>query len=933
LVEFRILGPVEVVDATGPLAVGTPQARALLAVLILHVGRVVSIDELADELWSAERGATDVRPTIHTYVSRLRRVLRDAPETTAETPKRNSGRLVTQRPGYLLRVESGELDLHRFDALVAKARTAQAAGELTESAEFFRQAHALWRGEPFADVPHTPSIAAEADRLSEYRLGTREEQFDTEIQLGRHAELVAELTTLVGRYPLRERLRFLLMLALYRSGRQADSLRLFADTRAMLVDELGVEPGPDLRELHERILRADPELAPSVLVSPLRARRPASTPVDDRLDRAAEALSTAISRQWTVEAQHRSLHRPEPVHVRWSATGRPVAPSPAGDEPGRPDLHGDLTDVVEKFRLLPVRQLVVLGEPGAGKTVLAVLLTLGLLRDLRPDEQIPVLLSLSTWDPHREHLDTWFARRLVEEYPGLANTGSYGRDTATRLVLAGRVIPVLDGLDEMPTSLRAAAIDALDRAVAGGRPLVVTCRSTEYEHAVRDGGVLAAASVVEIEPVAVEDVIAFLIARRRLDDTRWHPLVDRLRSQPHGELARALSTPLMVDLARTAYADSGTEPAELLDLEQFPDQRRLEEHLLDAFLPAVYAHRPPPPLISEIQPRPAREYRPEQAQKWLATLARQLDRQGTRDFAWWQLVWMLPWPTRGLVLAVPPALLFGVTGAIAANARVGLVYGISFGLVGFLAHTLARRPAPARVEVRFHGTARPFLVRFAIGLAIGVGLGLGWALDDGLIALLVVTFGICLGVQVWLTTPADAARVSSPSVVLRQDRTATLVFTLCFVVALGLFYGTAFAFTKQTRFLPILGGSFDLAIALAAGLSSALLGRFLFGRPGIALFGPAGTLVGGMVFERASTLAFGFAVGAIFGVAVGLMVGLSRAWGTFVFTRTWLALRGRSPSGLLRFLDDAHRRGVLRQAGAVYQFRHARLQDRLAARE
>jgi hypothetical protein len=125
--------------------------------------------------------------------------------------------------------------------------------------------------------------------------------------------------------------------------------------------------------------------------------------------------------------------------------------------------------------------LVVLGEPGAGKTVLAMLFTLGLLADPEPNEPIPVLLPLSSWNPQREHLHTWLANKLLDDYPGLANTASYGPRAATRLIVGGRVLPVLDGLDETPPELHAAAINALDRAIAGGRPLMVTCRSTEYE--------------------------------------------------------------------------------------------------------------------------------------------------------------------------------------------------------------------------------------------------------------------------------------------------------------------------------------------------------------------------------------------------------------------------------------------------------------------
>src|SRR5262249_29855498 len=151
-----------------------------------------------------------------------------------------------------------------------------------------------------------------------------------------------------------------------------------------------------------------------------------------------------------------------------------------------------------------------------------------------------------------------------------------------------------------------------------------------------------------------------------------------------------------------------------------------------------------------------------------------------------------------------------------------------------------------------------------------------------------------------------------------------------FMVSLGLFDGMAFAFTRQTRFVTILDGHFDLVLALAGGLASGLLGRFLLANPGTVAYGLAGAVVGGQVFPRATSYEQAIPVGIVFGLAVGLGVCLARAWGGFAMTRLWLALRGQLPLHLMRFLDDAHRRGVLRQVGAVYQFRHARLQDRLA---
>jgi transcriptional regulator with XRE-family HTH domain len=661
-----------------------------------------------------------------------------------------------------------------------------------------------------------------------------------------------------------------------------------------------------------------------------------------RLDKASRELATAVARQWTAEAVMRSLGRPEPIQLSWSITRRTaaVAPSalsgrdPTTGEPVPPNLHGDLSDLITEFRQLPKRQLVVLGEPGAGKSALAVLLTLGLLTNPEPGEPVPVLLPISSWDPRNEHLYTWLARKLAEEYPGLGNAAAYGPHAAQRLVADERVMPVLDGLDETPPELQAAAIDAIDLATAGGRPLVVTCRSTEYEEAVlRGGAILASATVVEMQPIDIEDAARFLTARQHPGHARWQPVVEHLRRRPRGPLAQVMSTPLMVDLARTAYSGPASDPAELSDAVRFPDRASLEEHLLDVFLPAAYP-RQLPRLSSAAGIRPAAllQYEPEQARRWLTFLAHHLQSARTRDLAWWQLAEAIPQPVRGLIFAFPPALVFAVAGELAGGPRVGIVYGVAFALAGFAASNLGRRPGPLRVELRFRGTAARFLRRFALGLVIGVVLGLGWSLSRGLVLMLGLVFGLAVGVHVWLDSPADASRVSSPLTVLRQDRTAALSYTLTFTLSMGTFYAVADTFTKQTRFVPIFGGSFDIALALATGIAGGLLGRFAFGRPGGVAYGLAAAAVGGQVFPRASTLFAGLLAGTMFGIAIGLTIFLSRAWGSFVFALAWLAARRKTPLRVMRFLADAHRRAVLRQVGAIYQFRHARLQDNLANR-
>ncbi|WP_033435757.1 AfsR/SARP family transcriptional regulator [Saccharothrix syringae] len=941
--DFRVLGPLEVRSGGERVEVRSPRQQRVLAALLLEPRAVVPIARLVEAVWADGPPATAAKQ-VQNCVSALRDRLGE------------HGLIVTDGPGYRLTAGEDRLDWARFRRGVAAARELAAGGGLAEAVDAVQEALALWRG-PALDGLGSPVLAARAVLLDGQRLDAVELCAQWRLELGRHCEVVEELSALAVEHPLRERAHARLMLALDRSGRKADALAVFTALRTRLADELGVDPGPEVRQAHLAVLRdaagprhddrtaahpdgtaahpdgtaahpdgtaAHPDgaavhsnraaAAPPATPDPVATR--SATP--DPLVRAADDLAAAVTRQWTAEAELRSLRRPEPVRVRWACTGRLVTTGPRRTTAPR----GDLSEVVAAFRAVPTGRLVVLGEPGAGKTVLAILLTLGLLADRTPDQPVPVLLSPTSWDPRREHLLAWLARRLLEEYPGLGNTAAYGPGAAAGLVVSGRVLPVLDGLDEMPADLHATAVDAVDRAAAGVPALALTSRGAEYERAVRESGaLLTGASVVEIEPVAPDDAAAFLTARAPVGETRWQPVVDRLRQDPDGPLARALSTPLMVNLARTAYASPASSPAELC---RFPDTASVEAHLLDAYLPTVYAERPAYPSPHARPPR----YEPGRAQRWLSFLADHLQRRGTRDLEWWRPDRALP---TGLVLGLPPAVLYALTGLVAGGPRVALVYGLAFAAAGVLAHRHGDRPGPLRVEFRVRGTGARFGGRFAIGVVVGVGFGLAWALSPGVVVLLAVVFGFGFGVHVWLAAPAEVHRAVDPGSLLRTDRAAALAFTVSFALCLGLFYGLAFAYTEEVRFTSWWGGRFDVVLALAGGFAAAMLGRFLAGRPGVLIYGAAGVLVGGQVFPRADRPGEALAAGVLFGLAAGLTVGLSRAWGAWCAGRLWLAATGRTPPRLMTFLDDAHRRGVLRQVGAVYQFRHARLQERLAA--
>ena len=240
--EFRILGPLEVLDEELTLDVAGPKQRALLAVLLLNANQVVSKDGLIDSLWGDEPPSTASK-AIQVYVSQLRRVL-------------GKRRLETKAPGYLLRVRDDELDLYRFEMLREQAKDVDAK---TASA-LLQEALALWRGPPLGEFAYDGFAGLEIARLEELRLICLEERIEADLALGRHAELVAEVEGLVAEHPLREHLRAQLMLALYRSGRQAEALEVYQEGRRVLVGELGIQPGRSLRELEKAILQQDPSV-------------------------------------------------------------------------------------------------------------------------------------------------------------------------------------------------------------------------------------------------------------------------------------------------------------------------------------------------------------------------------------------------------------------------------------------------------------------------------------------------------------------------------------------------------------------------------------------------------------------------------------------------------------------------------------------------
>jgi DNA-binding SARP family transcriptional activator/DNA-binding beta-propeller fold protein YncE len=278
--EFRLLGPLEVADRGRQVPVGAGKRRALLAILLLHANEVVAADRLIDELWG-ERPPATVAKSLHVHVSQLRKELGQG---------NGSGETIvhTRGSGYVVEVRPDDVDLLRFERLLADGRRAAEADDPRRASDTLSRAIAIWRGAPLADFTYEPFAQREIARLEELRLLALECRIDADLQLGRHGGLVGELDALVNEHPLRERLRGQLMLALYRCGRQAEALDVYRVGRARLVADLGLEPGPALRELEAKILDQSPALDP-----PPPMERPAPKP---RAAEAAEPEAPAAGR-------------------------------------------------------------------------------------------------------------------------------------------------------------------------------------------------------------------------------------------------------------------------------------------------------------------------------------------------------------------------------------------------------------------------------------------------------------------------------------------------------------------------------------------------------------------------------------------------------------------------------------------------------------
>lgn len=754
-------------------------------------------------------------------------------------------------------------------------------------------------------------------------------------------------------------------------NRLADALELGEGDRLLLAATLAGGPADPGSGTAPGTAAADPAAAVPAGASsqsPAPAgREPGhrAPPVPEALADAVRDLATEVRRRWRREEEQRRVHDPFPLPVRWTSAPAALVDRAEniqrlgpGEELGRVDLDGDLRSTAHVYRRIPSGRLVVLGRAGSGKSVLTIRLALDLLDPAAPYGRVPVIFSVGSWDPSATALRDWMIGRLLRDHPHLSRRSSGGATLAAALIDADLVLPVLDGFDEIAEGLRPEALDALN---ASSLPLVLTSRREEYAEAVRAArSPLVWAGAVELTDLTPDDLADYLPrtarAMSRADDvpeapaargSMWDAVLAELRgsgdSRGSGDpaptrLAAVLATPLMVVLARTLYSESASrDPAELLDPVRFPSVRSLEEHLLAGFVPAVYRRRAPERDSGGRRPKtPYAD--PAKAERRLGHLAHHLVRldHERQDLAWWRLGrslsrWSRTWAFT-LATAVSVTLAVWIVGVLLNPLTLGAVLlqgllmgpaaGLTFGAVYALTDRYggeAFEPTRVRLTLRFthggpvHRPLRTVALRSVQGLLGGTVAGIGCACALTLERALVQRIPL-----------------------LDQD---VVVDTLLNMVILGLIFGSAGGLVFGAMGLleaPVDVMTAATPVSLLAANRATAARQFLILAPALSVtIAVGGYLIVELLRGVMGPLHWEVADSVLFGAACGLGGAASyvltfTAWGQWlVLARIWLPLAGRLPWDPAAFLDDAYRRGVLRQTGAVYQFRHARLQHHL----
>jgi len=610
----------------------------------------------------------------------------------------------------------------------------------------------------------------------------------------------------------------------------------------------------------------------------------------EKLNRAADRLAVAVLTQWESAAAEQGLAGADSIQVTWGRPSQPMAgplaaavstrqfnPLPGLCLVGEPQLMaGHISDLHAAYGGLGSGRLVIAGSPGAGKSGAAVLLTLAAVRYReqvpptdKPKVPVPILVTAQDWDPRHQSVTDWLTRRLQETYPMFA--GVAGAEIAEALISAGKLTLILDGLDELAATLRSVALQALSQQTSFR--VVVLSRTKEMASAASAGGILRGGAAIELRAISPVEAARYL-ERIQLDPLPdgWRDLIEYIRCNPESALSKTLDNPLSLTLVRDT-CQSGDNARELLEFASSAVQSLAADEVVDAIADHLL-DRFLPAVYTRRPGQPQLRYDLQSAQATLVRIAAQMNSEGARDLHWWSIhTWITP-------------------------LQRAVFWGLAFGVVFFL--------------IDLNGT---WLSLILSGPGVGVGVGVG----------------------TWFINPTGHTRKTINEFLTRRPKWQRVILwsAACLLLIASAMWVIVVVMWVMARLANKLSINSNMDKSLSPVTSwrnNRKRGRvfaFAFWLGSGIVIGLIVIVVTGPTVEK---VVAGLFTALIFTIPIGIIAGFasSPAW-RVPFAEVQLAIVWHTPIRLIKFLNDAHGRNVLRIIGPSYQFRHARLQDRLAA--